>query len=458
MAKIVIIGAGLTGLSTAYHLEKKGFTDFKIFEKESTIGGLCRSVQQDGFTFDYTGHLLHINDPYFKSLITTLVGFEHFNTIIRRSFIYSHNSYTRYPYQINLYGLPTQTIADCIEGFVKRDTSIKQPKSFKQWVLKNFGSGFAKHFFYSYQQKIFACNLNNISASWTGRFVPQTSLKQIIEGALHDKQDAIGYNAQFFYPKKGGIFTWVEKLAHAIKAPIYTEFCVEKINLKEKIIYFTNGHIEPFEQLVSTMPLDTMLRCLQEKSSTTFKRALDHLRCNSVINFNLGIDNPDLSDKHWIYYPEKQYPFYRIGFPHNFTAHATPPNCSSLYGEFAHIGKSQQWINQTLNCALAATKKMFNIADTNIVTQKIMHIAHAYVLYDFWRDKNLPKLLHRLKEHHIYPAGRYGEWKYASMQEGILDGKKLAESLIVVPAKKIYEIQQPKQREKHPSTSSGRAG
>jgi len=451
MAKIVIIGAGITGLSTAYHLEQKGFTDFKIFEKESTIGGLCRSVQQDGFTFDYTGHLLHINDPYFRSFIKNIIGFDHFNTINRRSFIYSQDVYSRYPYQINLHGLPSQTIADCIEGFVKRNTSIKQPKSFKQWVLKNFGTGFAKHFFMPYQQKIFACKLDTISASWTGRFVPSTSLKQIIEGAVQDKQDAIGYNAQFFYPKHGGIFAWVEKLAHAINIPIYTDFCVKKINLKEKVVHFSNGHIEPFEQLVSTMPLDTMLRCLKEKSSTTFKRALDHLRCNSVINFNLGIHKPNLSSKHWIYFPEKLYPFYRIGFPHNFSEQATPPQCSSLYGEFAHINKSKQWINKTLKHALTTTKKLFSITDQDIATQKIMSISHAYVIYDFWRDRYLPKLLHQLKENNVYPTGRYGEWKYASMQEGILDGKKMAESLIIIPAKKVYDIQKPTTQEKQKS-------
>jgi protoporphyrinogen oxidase len=83
MAKIVIIGAGLTGLSTAYHLEKKGFHDYLIFDKESSPGGLCRSVIQDGFTFDYTGHLLHVGDNYFRSLIDKLVGFDSFNTIHR---------------------------------------------------------------------------------------------------------------------------------------------------------------------------------------------------------------------------------------------------------------------------------------------------------------------------------------------------------------------------------------
>ncbi len=97
MTRVVIIGAGLTGLSTAYHLEQLGFFDYVIFEKEPEIGGLCRSVTNNGFTFDYTGHLLHINDPYVKILIEKLVGFHNFNYIPRESFIYSQNVFTKYP-------------------------------------------------------------------------------------------------------------------------------------------------------------------------------------------------------------------------------------------------------------------------------------------------------------------------------------------------------------------------
>ncbi|MGE4168855.1 MAG: NAD(P)/FAD-dependent oxidoreductase, partial [Candidatus Babeliales bacterium] len=147
MAHIVIIGAGLTGLSAAYHLEKRGYTDYTLFEREETIGGLCRSVVQDGFTFDYTGHLLHINDSYFRSLINNLVGLDQFNTINRKSFIYSHERYTRYPYQVNLFGLPKDVIAECIEGFVARSTSLKKTRTYPEWVDKNFGTGFARHFF-----------------------------------------------------------------------------------------------------------------------------------------------------------------------------------------------------------------------------------------------------------------------------------------------------------------------
>lgn len=439
MAKIAIIGAGLTGLSTAYHLEKRGFFDYKLFEKDANVGGLCRSVMQDGFTFDYTGHLLHVSDPYFQTLINDVVGMHNLNSIHRRSFIYSQDVYTRYPYQINLYGLPTETIVECIEGFVTRPQHKKEPKNFCEWVVKNFGEGIAKHFFYPFQSKILAYDLNDVSTSWMGRFVPQTSLQQMIKGAITDVVDEkIGYNSSFVYPKQGGINFWITKIAHALQNPIYTNHAVTRIDTKTNTLYFANGETERFDTLINTMPLDTMLTILEEKASTSLKKASDHLVCNSVVNFNIGVSRYDLSDKHWIYFPETKYPFYRVGFPHNFAESMTPAGCSSLYGELAYIKQPHDVVNARLQESLAATKKLFSIAPHEIATEKIIHISHAYVIYNFWREKNLPKLLARLEEQNIHSIGRYGEWKYSSMQEAILDGKKIAEKLTIMPAKPAF--------------------
>lgn len=442
MAKIVIIGAGLTGISTAYHLEQQGFSDYLLFEKDESVGGLCRSIQQDGFTFDYTGHLLHINDTYFKSLITECVGIEQFNSINRRSFIYSHNTYTKYPFQINLFGLPKDVIVECIEGFVNRPTAENEPNNFPNWVLKHFGAGIAKHFFLGYQKKIFAYDLQKITASWTGRFVPQTSLKQMLLGALSDNVDEVGYNSHFYYPKEKGIFYWVEKLAQQIKKPIKTQHCVKEIDIKNKTILFTNGHIETYDKLINTMPLDTLLGLLKEPSNSTLRQARTKLLCNSVVNFNLGINRPNLSEKHWIYFPENKFPFYRIGFGHNFADSMAPKNCSSLYGEFAYLHESEKTIQNKLIDSLAATKKLFGLSDTEIVTQKILDISHAYVIFDAWREQNLPQLLTSLENASVLSVGRYGAWKYSSMQEGVLDGKETAEKVLIKKEKKCsYPMQ-----------------
>lgn len=450
MAKIVILGAGLTGISAAYHLEKKGFHDYLLFEKEAEVGGLCRSVTQDGFTFDYTGHLLHASNPYFKTLIADVVGLEHLNSISRRSAVYSHDTYTRYPYQAHLHGLPVSVIAECIEGFITRKrTRAKQP-SFTAWVEQNFGAGFAKHFFFPYQNKIFAYDLTKISASWTGRFVPSTSLEQIIQGAIADSDTSLGYNAQFLYPKQGGIQFWIKKLAASLTRPIHTRYCVQSINLAAKTVTFTNGHTEQYEQLINTIPLDQLLMLIQDRSSTKLQSAASKLLCNSVLSVNLGVGTP-LPSFHWVYYPEKQYPFYRIGFPHNLSDHVTPPGSSSLIAELAHINKPKAWIENAHQQTRKHVQALFKIEDSAISTQLNMHIKHAYVIYDFWREKNLASLHARLQQESLFSVGRYGEWKYSSMQEAVLDGKQIAERLTVMPATKIIEApatRTKKQREK----------
>lgn len=431
MADIVILGAGPTGLSTAYHLEKHQFYDYKLFEKEATVGGLCRSVIQDGFTFDFTGHLLHINDPYFKTFIESITESGNWQNIFRRSFVYSQNTYTPYPYQVNLYGLPASTIAQCIEDFVKRPKTKAKPKTFYDWVLKNFGASLGKYFFFPYQQKIFSYPVKKLSASWTGRFVPSTSLKDMIYGAISDRsKETFGYNAQFLYPISGGIQYWVDQLAQKLTNTYYTGFCIKSIDVVNKKITFTNGAQENFKKIISTIPLDYLLTILQGPSNTSLNKAADKLICNSVVNFNLGINRSEISDKHWIYFPEKKYPFYRLGFPHNFSSTMTPDGCSSLYGEFSYINKPQSYINKKLKLALECTQKLLNIDKTDILTEKIINIKHAYVIYNSWRDKNILNIIKQLEDYNIYSIGRYGHWKYSSMQEAVLDGKFQADLII----------------------------
>jgi protoporphyrinogen oxidase len=170
--------------------------------------------------------------------------------------------------------------------------------------------------------------------------------------------------------------------------------------------------------------------------------AHEKLLCNGVVNFNLGINRPNLSAKHWIYFPENKFPFYRIGFTHNFSSTMVPEGCSGLYGEFSHLKQSIKTIEQTLQSARIATKQLLNIQESEILTEKIIRIPYAYVTYDFWREKNLPKLLERLEESSIYSIGRYGAWKYSSMQEALLEGKQIADRLAFMPATVYHASEQ----------------
>lgn len=442
MARVIIIGAGLTGLSTAYHLEQAGFFDYVILEKEAVYGGLCRSVQHDGFIFDYTGHLLHINNNYVRELIDQLIGLSQFNYLQRASFIYSHNTFTRYPFQINLCGLPTPVIVECIEEFVKRK-KIKNPKTFYSWVLTYFGRGFAKHFFVPYQQKQFCMAPTQFSAQWTGRFVPQTSLIDIINGVIGDQQDSVGYNAHFFYPKTTGISLLPNALAQHLVNPIVFNHEVKMIDLTSKIITCTNHAQYQFETIINTMPLDQLLHTTIDTNTTDFNRHAPKLKASSVLNINLGIKKSIERDKHWIYLPESTYPFYRLGFPHNFSRNTVPDNyCSSVYLECAYRGN---YTPMLIERSIDKSCELLDISRADIINTTILDIPTAYALYTSWRDQNIDKLLARLQEVGIYSIGRYGSWKYSAMQEALLDGQSAAEHIVRTHYAPVYHVrtQQP---------------
>ena len=152
-----------------------------------------------------------------------------------------------------------------------------------------------------------------------------------------------------------------------------------------------------------------------------------------MVNFNIGVNRPLNANhelKHWVYYPEKNYPFYRIGFPANLSAAMAPRGCGSLYGEFSYLGKSKRHINQLLQQSRQLTKKLFAFDYRDILTEKVINIDHAYVIYNKWRDTHLPSLIAALEKRAVYSIGRYGAWKYSSMQDAVLDGKACAAQLL----------------------------
>jgi protoporphyrinogen oxidase len=434
VAEVVILGAGLTGLSAAYNLDKKGFSDYKIFEKENKPGGLLRSFVQDGFTFDFTGHLLHVNNLDFHNFLNDLCDLKNFDLIRRNAGVYSHNITVNYPFQMNLAGLPSRTIYECINGFINRKTSIKSPKMFKDWVSKYYGAGFGKHFFFPYNSKLFALDARKTTQSWTGRFVPRVNLSDLLQGAIEqNKEQKIGYNQNFYYPQNGGIEFLIKNLVKKISKPIFANHKATQIDLQNRVVRFENGHQEPFKKIISTLPLNQLLMILKEKSNSSLSNnAASKLKCTSVINFNLGFDSNSIGSRQWLYFSEKQYAFYRIGFWNNINKKSVPDGCSAIYGETAYLQgtKTYKQVDLLTEKSIEQTLNFLNLSKSNFVTKNILPIQHAYVIYDLWREKNIKAVHKKLNDTGIYSVGRYGGWRYSSMQEDALDGKLVIENVV----------------------------
>ncbi len=422
----LIIGAGISGLSTAYHLKD----NYLILEKEKTPGGLCRSVIDNGFIFDYTGHLLHLRSDYAKKFVLNLLK-NNIKKIKRNSWIYSNNTFTRYPFQANLYGLPKKIIKDCIKGLVEtlvRNNISDNKNSFKKWAMDTFGNGFSKYFFIPYNEKLWKFPAEKLTAEWVTEFVPQPKLEDVLLGAFKDMKTLYGYNSYFYYPKKGGIQYLIDSISNKIKKEnLLLDTEVKKIVWKKKYVISSKGEIK-YNNLITTIPLIELLSIMKDLPEE-IRNAKTKLLCNSVYCFNIGIKKPFLQkDKHWVYFPEKKFVFYRVGFYHNFSKFLVPENCSSIYVEVStRFGENinQSTLLEKVFKDLTACKIVKRT--DKILTVNILPINFAYVIYDKNRSKILDIIQSFLKKNRIFSIGRFGAWKYSYIEESILDGKKTAE-------------------------------
>ena len=423
MGRIVILGGGLAGLSVAFHL-KKGYL---LFEKEDRAGGLCRSHQVKGFTFDYTGHLLHFRSSYVKDLAFRLLG-ENIKSHRRRAWIFSHNVFTRYPFQANTFGLPPEVIKECLLGFLesrRSRSSEASVKNFHQWILKQFGSGIARHFMLPYNRKLWTIPLEEISLDWLNPFVPRPTVAEVIKGALIDQQSNLGYNAQFYYPKYGGIESLVQAFL-ANLSPIYTGYDANKIDLNKKEVYFGNGEKAGYEILVSTLPLPELIKICQPVP-VEVKEAASKLKFCSVYNLNLGIRGRRHRNKHWVYFPEEDFSVYRVGLNTSFCPQLAPSGQSSIYTEVSYSASKpldREGIDEKIKADLLRVGVIDHPSD---ITVKLpLDIKYAYVIYDHQRQKRVDITQSFLQANQIYSLGRFGSWSYLTMEDVILEGRKVA--------------------------------
>jgi protoporphyrinogen oxidase len=425
---ILIIGAGLAGLSTAFHL---GDRPYRVVEKEKEAGGLCRSYRLGDFTFDMTGHLLHFRKPEIKSLIENLLP-DQLAKHVRRSFIFSQGVYTEYPFQVNTYGLPREIVRDCLLGFIQTLTKPVSPpeqdRSFKSWILDNLGEGMAKHFMAPFNEKLWQVPLDELTSDWVSWLVPKPSLEDVVNGALGIKDKAFGYNASFLYPARGGINLLPEALLTRVSDVIYGTELAE-VDTRRRRATFQDGRVEDYETLVSTIPIPELVRRCTDLPMA-IRDAAAALRCVSVYSVNLGVSRERISDKHWVYFPEPDYPFYRAGFPMNFSESLGPPGCSSLYVERSHqpadLLAPEVLLRQVRNGLERAG--IFR-PDDDIVVADVRDIRYAYVIFDKHRARVMPGILAELEQRGLHSIGRYGRWEHTSMEDAIHQGKALAEKL-----------------------------
>ena len=423
---VAILGAGLTGMNAAVELGRAD-CGHRIFEKLGNAGGHAITVEENGYRFDRTGHLLHLRDPEMRERVMGWIGDDHVS-IDRRSRIWSSGVYTRYPFQANTYGLPPDVAYECLTGFLAANSNSaasspkkSAPKNFEDYCDQHFGKGFSKHFMIPYNTKVWGVSPKEITAEWCERFVPRPKLEDVIAGAVGANDRELGYNAHFVYPRKG-----IGALPRAMAAELpHLELgrAPSRIDAAARSLHFTDETVR-YDALLSSIPLPILLGLISDLPDA-IRDAASRLRCTHLYYLDVALSAPCPHDFHWAYVPEAKYPFYRVGCYSHFSSAMAPAGAANLYVELSDRGEPDM-ATLVSEVGEALAEMGFIGAATDVAFARLRKIDFAYVLFDHEYYGALEVIRPYLDSMGIVSAGRYGGWNYSSMEDALIFGRDAA--------------------------------
>jgi protoporphyrinogen oxidase len=409
----LIVGAGVSGLAFADWL---GDEDYLVVEAEDEIGGYCRTVERDGFIWDYSGHFFHFRHPEIEQYLVERMGERRVLRVERDSRIWYGERFIDYPFQRNIHQLPDAEYEECARGL--RNLPDARGGSFKDMLYARYGRGIADKFLVPYNEKLYATNLARLDAEAMGRFFPHTSVEEMLAG--EGEARSTGYNATFTYPE-GGAIQYIRALARDVpKERISLGERVERVDLQQKIAR-TNRRAIAYERLVSSAPLISLLQmCGLGYDPEVFSH-------NKVLVFNLGFDRKGPEGVHWIYYPQKELSFYRVGFYDNIFG----SDRMSLYVEVglprdAELGPDDRGAMKAR--VLADLQTCGVIEDQTLVASHEVLLDPAYVHITTKSDAEGAAKRTFLSARDVWSIGRYGAWTYCSIEDNIVEARALASS------------------------------
>ncbi|MGQ9641962.1 MAG: protoporphyrinogen/coproporphyrinogen oxidase [Candidatus Bathycorpusculaceae bacterium] len=419
--KVAILGGGLTGLTIGYLLDELG-VDFEVLEKESECGGLMRTLQREGFTFDYGGS--HIIFSKNKEILDFMLKLLRSNKVQNRrntKILYKGKYYVKYPFENGLADLPVKENFEClyyfIRNLVKREKGeLKKPSNLKEWFYYTFGEGIAEKYLIPYNEKIWKYPTEKMSLEWVER-VPNPPVEDIIKSSLGIQTEGYTHQLYFYYPKVGGIQALIKSLEEKIKDRIAINFEVKRIRRNGKQWLISNGAEErAYTKVVSTIPIQKLVEAVS--ASQEVKETAHQLKYNSLITVMLGIDRKKINDLSWLYIPEKDILTHRVSFPSNYSPNVAPKRKSSVLAEITCIIGDRIWRmrnEEIINRVINELHQLRIIDKSEVCFSELRKTEYAYVISDLYYSKNVKAIEEYFAKTGIDLVGRFAEFKYLNM-------------------------------------------
>jgi protoporphyrinogen oxidase len=436
--RIVIVGAGPTGLGAAWRLNEAGHNNWVLYESAAHAGGLSTSVVDGhGFTWDLGGHVLFSHYKYFDGVMNTALGdawVEH----VREAWVWIRDRWVPYPFQNNIWRLPNDDLIACLNGLVDlQGAQRERPQSFRDWLLNSFGTGLCDTFMLPYNRKVWAYDPSKLGVGWMGERVATVDLKRILRNVVLRQDDVSwGPNATFRFPLTGGTGAiWKAVSARLPAERQHFNRTVASVDLERKQIKFVDGTSASYDVLISTMALDHLLRATLDRPDLA-ARAADFVYSSShIVGIGMAGKPPaDLTTKCWIYFPEDNVPFYRATVFSNYSPNNVP-TFAPHWSLMAEVSESpDKPVDQgTLIADVIQGFVRCGFVDTStIVTTWHRRLDHGYPTPWLGRDDVLGPIEAILRPASVLSRGRFGAWKYevSNQDHSFMQGVEAADNVL----------------------------
>jgi len=302
-----------------------------------------------------------------------------------------------------------------------------------------FGNGIVTYFMEPYNRKVWGTPLEQMSKDWIAERVSMVDLSRIEKNITEGRDDlSWGPNSTFKFPERGGTGAIYEGIADQFRDRIHLNHEMHEIDLDARQVRFTNGKVEAYDLLITTLPLDLFVKsCVSIPEAVV--SAAEGLTHNCGLIVGLGFNGRRDDTKCWMYFPESSSPFYRVTNFHNYSRHNVPGGaidrhyslmCETTYSPHKPQDKNSI-VDETVQ-GLINSGMISDAAKEQIASRYLIDIPYSYPVPTLSRNSALQTIQPYLENQGVYSRGRFGAWKYevGNMDHSFMQGVEVVDRIL----------------------------
>jgi protoporphyrinogen oxidase len=426
---VAIIGAGLSGLSTSYHLDHRD--GVRLFEWKDYYGGHVHSETREGFTWDDGPHISFTSNEYVKSFFADAVDGE-FEDLDIKAVNYYQGHWIDHPAQTSLYQVPEPLRSRCVESFIEMSKhEPTTPRNYQEWLHQTMGPVFADTFPAAYTRKYWTTDPKNLDVDWIGMRILRPDVEDVIKGAEGPMPRTMYYvnTRPSRYPSKGGFVSYLHKLAKGANISYGME--VEQIDFAKQVLRFTNGSEVTYGKLVTTMPLPSLIERSVDVPDDV-REAATMLRSTRFYRIDVAVNHPPTREELWYYIYDEDKLCVRLSVTERFAPSNAPEGKTGIqvevYGSaFKPLPEDIEHVKRQVVAELLEMGLVKEPGDVQYVQAQL--VPTGQIVYDLNRRDVLKRINPFLNEHGVIRVGRYSEWKYLMTDACLLGGRRAANQI-----------------------------